>query len=409
MTRIVSNRIFMQAIGDAMTVQASLRANITLEQRYSRASDSAIPSWIGSDLSTKPHIYPVVQMNGVLYNIIGVTWRYNEQLITFESPSGSTYQGWLVSSNFTAPNGEPLFLMSATDANKQNVGTALNPMLMPVLVVNGDLVDNGNLNMDSITMAATLEDSGHLIPFAVSTEIRLSELSSSGYMGVIRFMTPSVITSSDPSADGSRVVMTAELTNNAVAVSGFTVNWKVNGDLVAAGATGDIGLSADGLTLTVCEPAITDIAVVECEFVVDDSTVDVQMVTVDDLQDPEYMWVTNYIGGGSGSGQNGTSSVLHRGETVTWGVWMGKSDDSTSAGVDSRYSRYSVRLFNAHGNVLNTDSENPDIADLPTAADGWLELTSSSYGSGRKGVFNVTWEEICHAGGSIEGYVRAEG
>lgn len=435
MSRPVSRKVSILAISDGQTLHASLRSTKNLTQSYSPQDNNCVPDWSATDKQNNPRLYPVLTLGSTLRGVFGQeTWYYNDIALEFGSTESTDYPGWYECTNFTK-DGQPMFLKAATRDNKAKIGT----LEMPTLRINENLASASNLDIDLVSVAGNVEENGALIPFRVSAEVRLAELTASGYQGEVDGNGFDIYTKNTAAAGwgavesaltaGSYVKYEALLYSgsSALSKSEYAVIWKlgskeVNANNFPADGTSKSGLGYDirlsesneAHTLLVGEPQVEDVTVLTVEFYVENALVATRIIEIDDTQDPSYMWVTYEING-TAAGQNGETATLHPGQSVTYKFYMGKNDDADTSKIDTDYNTFKFLPMNAAGEVIDVD-EDAGIADLASEtqdAEGWVTLTathnhvSTVSGGGKVAQFTVTHAEAKKAGGNITGLVSA--
>ena len=424
----VTKRIYMQAITDGTTAQAWLDTNKSLVQGYNRSTGACVPQWSGMAIAQKPKVWPVIQV-GSSYKTpqAGYVWKYNQTAIVWDVGSGD-YASYKVSTSHTYVSASgtsmPMFLLQES--------YTVNGVNVPALIINGDLANAGNVDIDIITFEGSVEDAGFPLPITpVGREVRLSEMVSQGYLGVLELKTPNAnierkVSDWSSPATGSYVVYGAKLFNTTeIEHANYAVKWYLNEVEVKSGNYTQRQAKAQDTgteyVLTVYEPAVSGVASVRCEFYYKDGSnetlVDTQLTEIRDLQDPETVWVKNSLVGSDGSVKNGDTVTLHRGERVGWQFWMGPQDDSS---LESRtsWSSYKVKLFDSGANVLGStyaagSSTVPTISSdaagqtafADADADGWIDVT---HGTDNYGLFYAGWDAIHESGGKMEGLLLVQ-
>lgn len=420
MSQPVTSRVFMQAIADGESVHASLVSTDTLSQGYNPTTGTASPSWSGNN--QKPLIYAYVTLGATKKTVSQSTWYYNGVQITWSSVIDQSRGGYPSTGSF-AKGGVPMFYrFNAVSQGGSGVS-------WPGIKINTDLASSTNLDSDIIRLEGSVEVSGTQLSFACEKEIRLYELTSSGQQGILSFLTSNAYietkfdgnwsTAQESSLPaGSYVKIRASLSSGGESVSDgdFHVMWSLNGadyeEPSIAGGEPVIDLggavrvtydTTNGHCILVGEPAVTDITVVSCRFIRDGNTVDTVLVTVDDLQDPEYMWKSRTINDGA-SDVSDTTVTLRRGQTVTWSIWMGKQDDPSY--VDATWNKLEVLPLDIGANTIPPTGI-ATFSSLSAGADGWINITSKKNATSNKYVFPITFNDIIGAGGNIECLLRA--
>lgn len=438
MSKPVSRKVSILAISDGQTLHASLRSTKNLTQSYSTQNHECVPNWSAADKANNPKLYPVLTLGATIKGVFGEEkWYWNTVELQFSDTESQTYVGWYECTNELV-NNRPRFLKAARNLNKQQI----SGIYMPTLRINENLASESNLDIDLISIEGSVEESGALIPFRVSSEVRLAEQTASGYQGELDgngFDIYAKNTASNGWAEqneslltqGSFVKYAAVLYSGSdpLGASDYTVRWylgasEVKSENFPPDATEKSGLGYDirlvenntAHTLLVGEPLVEDITVLTCEFYVENALVATRIVEIDDTQDPSYMWVTYEIDGTS-AGQNGETATLHTGQSVTYSFYMGKNDDPSKSMIDVAYSVFKFMPLNAKGEVIDVQAlDGTGISDLSTElqdSDGWVSLTAAHNhvetvtSGGKVASFTITQEEVKKSGGSITGLVYA--
>ncbi len=370
MAKTISNRFFMSLMDDGSTLHGNLVSDTSLVQSWD--GSAAMPDWSMQSQTVGRKEQPTIfltLLNGAstvpATELTDIKWFYRnhaadqeiafsttETTITYTDAGGTTQTvtGYLS----TTPAG--LFLKTTHNG-------------APALRIVANLASSENLDIDVITFKAAMAlDGGGKLDFGVSTQVRITSLTKGGYLGVISF----VDGIADITAPGQTVTMQAQLYGggSSGSVSSFTTRWFLN-DETGQGTSGDANNR-----YSVREGDVTDHATVRCDFYVGSTQVYSAYVGIDDMQDPEYMYITNSIvdaNGTSTNDANGNSVQVRKGEKVVATVWVGKRDDDTP---DTTWSTFKIQLHDSNGTIV-TDVA-PNLPDVPTGeTDGWRTLTPS--------------------------------
>lgn len=346
----VSNRFFVSAITDGVTIHGSLRSDKSLVQAW---NGGCVPDWLDSNnqptitLSLLKGSTPTVPTSGT------VKWYINNQEIT---------------------QSDTRFVIGSYSAD---------PLVSPTLKIVKNLASSANVDLDIITCTGTVESGGVQVEFSASIEVKISTMAGSGYVGVVSFPD-----GSDISSPGQEIRLVPTLFRESGSVTDFTVRWYFNGTEVTA--TSGTGNRKSGKNLIVTEAAVTDYVVVRCDYYVDNDLVTSEHVGVDDTQDVEFMYIQF-------NGANGNSASLHSGQSVTFDIWVAASDNPDDLNIISRFTKYEVQLLNSRGQSIQ------NFTDI-------TQTYSSGTRNGKKhGVVAITYDQAQAAGGNITGIVRATG
>jgi hypothetical protein len=367
----ISNRFFVTTLDDGTTLHGNLSAEGGLTQAWN--GTAADPQWT---VSYGPTIY-LTLLNGSDYAEpdAGFTWLYNGAAIQFASGSDVS-----------------------TDGLFKKTTKSIGGKTMPALKIIDNLASSANRDMDMITFNGThTTGEGAGIGFSCSIQIRITELQPGGYLGVINFENGVAdITSQDQT-----VTMYADLIggDNLARVSGYTCNWYLNGRLYDATDTAHFSANTHpvqgGVTINnVNYPAfvlhqvdVVDHATIRCEFVVGGVVKYTAYVGVDDMQDPEYMYI-QYDGG------NGNAASLRQGQSVTFTIWVGTRDNPAPSGG---FNWIDIQLLDGDSNVITDNLDNiPNV--VPNT--GGLRKLSVAESGDNAGKATLT---VSHAVGKVKG------
>ena len=264
----------------------------------------------------------------------GSKWLYNDVEIVFGSDGKST--------NFKDAAGNALFQVSTSPVSLS--GTAYT---LPILTIISNLASSTNNDLDSIGYEGSVEIMGKQQPFACQVDVKIAQMTAQGYLGLL---SPESAIITDK---GQNVTLTASLyTEDGTSPASWFTRWYNAG-------TGDEYTAAKGQkTLTVNEADVTDNLVVRCDFYTDSgytNRVTTAFASIDDTQDPEYLYVSF----------NGTNSdfsgQLNPGESVEITAWVATMESSTS--IDRSYSSFVVRWYDGNQNEITTGAPSMTSAD----------------------------------------------
>lgn len=359
MANSISNHFAITALQEGVTVQGSLRVDGSLSQNFNTSSGVSIPDW-KSNASLRPKIFPVVRRGSVYMSrsqIYDKKWLYNEMEIVFGSDGKST--------NFKDDKGDPLFQLGTI--SKELGGSTYS---LDCLTIIGNLASEGNTDLDTIGFSGSVELNGHPISFPnCYVDVKIGMFTTTGYLGVL---SPESAILSHP--DDS-VKITALLYDDSGEEPGtWTVKWYDAG-------TGETIPGTDGRKeITITADQVTDNLVVRCDFYTNSNKVTTAFASIDDTQDPQFLYVSM---DGSNSDYSGQ---LSPGEKCTITMWVATMDDITA--IDSAYSDFSVKFYD--GNQSEIISGTPAVSTKDN-----------------KGTCEITYDFVAEHGYKITGIVTA--
>ena len=332
----ISNRFFVTAIEDGATLHGSLNSTVPLAQGWN--GSSAVPDW--SAQGSHPMIYLTLMSGNTAVTASSTfNWKYNNNTIEFNQQGVSTDGKF---SKTTTANGNP------------------------ALVILENLATSASVNIDTITFEGSWSTSGGAsIPFTVSTQIRLYNLGETGYLGLIDY----VGGKKDFTQKGDSVTLFVRLYSGGQSTetspSFYGANLYINGVNFSQmqHSSASTQTSVDGhLGWILNEADVTDNAIIRVDFLVESSVVFSAFDSIDDLQDPEYMYIQY-------NKANGQSATLRQGESVTFYIWVGRADEPTP---DETFNSFKLKVLNAEGKVVTSE-----ISGIPnvTPSTEWRTLT----------------------------------
>lgn len=378
----VSNRFFVTAIKDGSTASAVMRCDSSLSQMYNPSSGACVPDWNAA--ASHPLVWVESDLGGRKKAPESSTskWYYNGVEILFDANGMST--------NFTQTVGGstyPVFEKTTRTASQID---------WPALRVLRNLASVGNTDQDVLSFEGSLEVSGSQLGFSVSTPVRLSQMSQSGWMGVLKG--DQAITEKNGTA-----TVTAELYNGGTQKTTFHTKWYDEGSGTLLGTANAANRTA---SFTINESSITDYVVLRCDFYESSSSNEVlysMFWEIDDETDSEKMYIAN------SAGNNRNSAALRDGESVTFIAWMGTSSDQTA--IDSRYTNWKCKIMDSTGSVVK-EVKTPMAGKTPDASTGLFDITNSITvpgvnGSITGGSVTIDFATADEWGGTISGIITA--
>lgn len=359
----ISNHFAITALQEGVTVQGSLRINGTLSQNFNPRSGASIPDW-KANASTRPSIYPVIRRGAVYMSktqIYNSKWMYNGVEISFDANGKST--------NFKDNDGSSLFQLGTTNVELGGVSYSVE-----LLTIISNLASEQNLDLDTISYEGSVELNGKQIEFPpCSVDIKISQMSTTGYLGLLSPESAII------SEKGKSVEITATLYDDA---GNQPTTWFAK--WFNAGTGAEITSARGNRKLTVTESQVTDNMVVRCDFYTDSSytnKVTTAFASIDDTQDPEYLYVSLDGSNSDFSGQ------LSPGESCDVTMWVATMEDSTA--VNNGYTKFSVKFYD--GNQAEITSGNPAVSV-----------------NNHRGKTTITYDFVAQHGYKIVGIVTAQ-
>ena len=361
MANAISNHFCLTALQEGVTVQGSLRVAGALSQNYNANTGKCIPDW-KADATIRPTVYPVIR-RGAAYlpgtAIVGGTWLYNDNAIQFDANNLST--------NFLDAAGNPLFEAGTTTVSLNGALYA-----MPRLTMVANLASASNIDLDTIGFRGSVEVAGKPVDFAAQVDVKIAQMTSQGYLGVL----------SPESAIVSQQTDTVTIQASLFGEDGGGVTtWFTKWYNVGTGQ--EITAAVDAKQLTIAGSEFTDNIVIRCDFFLDaahTNRVTSAFASIDDIQDPEYLYVSYNNGSADFSGQ------LSPGESCEVTAWVATMDDATA--INTEYTNFAVKFYDGQQNEIT--------ASAPI-------MTTSAH----KGTVTIPYNFIADHGYKIFGYVTA--
>ncbi len=328
----ISNRFYVTALEDGTTLHGNLVSDKSLTQSWN--DESAVPDW--TIASEQPTIYLTLLSGGTLVEpSTEFTWYYNDEAISFNA-SGISANG--------------LFQRTTKSVTMGTVTAT-----MPALKIIGNLASSDNVDMDRIAFVGNYTINGTGISFRAEAQVRITRMESNGYLGVINFKDGV----SDITEKGQSILMYGTLYgSDGSPVTGATTMWYLNG-----ASTGTPGATISGYSQAyqITESQVVDHAVIACRFYVGNDLKYTSYCAVDDMQDPEYMYVQY-------NGANGNAASLRRGEVARFDIFVGTRTDPTPIGGVSTptYQTYKVLLLDGDGEIIMDSSLTQQIPNPDT-------------------------------------------
>ena len=337
----ISNRFYVTALEDGTTLHGNLASDKSLSQSWN--GTGAVPNWTVA--ANQPTIY-LTLLSGTTLIGSGVTgeWYYNDEA----NPIGGSDTRFQITTKQITYAGQ-----SAT---------------VPALKIISNLASSSNVDVDTITFKGTYTINGDAIGFTATAQIRISEISKGSNVGVINF----VGGISDITESGQTITMYGKCYGGETGddIGGYTTKWYLNDDPTVHNGEPK---TVDGVqyqnAFQVKESDVVDHATIRCEFYKGGELLDTAYANVDDMQDPEFMYIQY-------EGNNGNAASLRNGETAHFSIWVGRRDDPAVLGGSSTptFNHLKVKLLNGAGSPIIGGS----LATGIPASDqeGWRDLSS---------------------------------
>lgn len=325
----ISNRFYVTALEDGTTLHGNLVSDKSLSQSWN--GTSAVPDWtVAAD---QPTIYlTLLSGNTLVQPSSTFTWYYNNTPITI---SDTRFQ---------------ITTKSVTYGGQTKA--------MPALKIVDNLASSDNVDVDIIRFSGSYIIDTAEIAFSADAQIRISTITSGSYMGVVNFVNGiSDITTLDQTIVMYGVLYTSEGRDTG----GYTTKWYLNNSVTPTSGT-TIGSYTNAFQLSAAQ--VVDHATVRCEFYKGNELKYTAYAGVDDMQDPEFMYIQTGVSANNTA--NGNAASLRKGEKVYFNVWVGSRDD---AAVRTGWANatYKVQLLDGDGVIITSsgldDIPNPDTGD----------------------------------------------
>lgn len=331
----ISNRFYITALEDGTTLHGNLAVEGSLSQAWN--GQAAVPDW--TITANQPTIYLTLLSGGTLVQPSNdFKWLYNGAEIT---DSDTRFQ-----------------------KTTKSVTYGSTTKSMPALRIVANLASSDNVDVDLITFEGNYIIDGTGITFTATAQIRISTISTGSSLGVINFHNGI----SDITTKGQVVVAYGMLYNpDGTADNLVTTRWYLNDSSTpTSGST----IQGHANAYQVTEANVVDHATLRCEFYRGSSLLYTAYASVDDMQDPEFMYVQY-------NGNNGNAASLRQGDTASFQIWVGTRTDPTPIGgtTNPTYSIIKVKLLDGDGQVITASGLTTNIPDA--GADGYRTLPMS--------------------------------
>ena len=340
MPNAISNHFCITAIQEGVTIQGSLRISGTLSQNFNANTGKAIPNWKATTDDPNPDqpIVYLVARRGVSYvtaaGINNGQWLYNDVVIEFDAQGKST--------NFKDADNAPLFQKGTTTANLG--GTTYS---VPCLTVISNLASATNVDLDTIGFKGSVEVAGKQMAFHCQVDVKIAQMTSQGFLGLLS--PESAIISSQ---DQSVTIKASLYAEDGQSPASWFCKWFNAG-------TGD-----EYVTLRNARQAsfmgadFVDNLMVRCDFYTDagfNNRVATAFSSIDDTQDPEYLYISMNANNADFSGQ------LAPGETCTVTMWVATMEDSTN--INTQYTSFVLHLYDGDQNEITSGVPSVSVND----------------------------------------------
>lgn len=386
----ISNRFFVTSIKDGTVVSAVLYSDKSLTQLVNPNTGESQPSWTVAE--NQPTVQCVVRAGATTKTPAEWDWYLNDVLIEFSSKTTGQ-----ASTNFGG-----IFEWRTV---------TVDGVSCPALKIKGNIITVFNRDNDVLSCRGAVEFNGANISYEVSTTIRMSTLSGSGYFGWIDG--DSYVTAQS-GADGT-ATMGAHLTTANGDVANFRTRWYLELDVQPSGWPKTVTASNGVATATITGAEITDYVVVRCDFYASSDTGYANKLfsaywDVDDRQDDEQMYIASYVISGV---RGGLDVSLRTGQNAQFVAWIGSSSDQTK--VDTRYTSFKARLMNSEG-ITITDLTGSGVitgSGSLVITDGYVNITKASgittpVTAAKAGVITIPSTYVDTQGGRITGIIVAQ-
>lgn len=369
MPNSISNHFAITALQEGVTIQGSLRVAGTLSQNYNPNSGRCIPDW-KTTVAKRPVIYPVIRKGAQYCNNAQINngkWYYNDIEIQFDSTTG-------LSTNLVDGNGDAIFQLGTRVVNLGG-----SDYTLPALTIINNLASANNVDLDTIVYQGSVELNGKQVSFPpCGIDVKIAQMTTQGYLGLLSPESAII------SHKGETVTITAELYNEAGEIpTTFYTKWYNAGTGVELSAGAHITIPVNGRSVTVDSEAVTDNLVLRCDFFTDSAKtnrVTTAFASIDDTQDPEYLYISLNGSNSDFSGQ------LSPGESCEVTMWVATMEDRTA--INTEYTHFTVRLFDGQQNEI-------------------VETAPAVTVQNNKGKVTYTYDFIAQCGYKLNGIVTA--
>lgn len=389
---MISNRFFVSALDDGTTLHGNLSVNGSLSQAWN--GSAAVPDWHTTEQNRGTPDQPTIMLtllSGATY--IGTSssspngyiseqhWYYND------NGADSEIGFEIASTTITWDGGGSVTGHKSTDGKFLMHESTINGVSVPCLRLIQNLASSSNVDLDTITFKGKYNSGSGELDFQASAQIRISLMSSGGYLGVISFANGI----SDITSQSQTITMTGTLYGSVGTSVSCKTEWRKNGEVFRSLNTNN--------TVSVTGADIVDNAVIQCDFYItndgSDSLVATAYANIDDMQDPEMMYIQY-------NGANGNAASLRKGQSATFDIWIGTNDNPT---VDTTYAYFQVKLVDGSGNVITASYSSEGIPDVVSGSGGWRNLTVDS--TTFKARLALPYDVVNANGKNITGLLRA--
>ncbi len=352
----IGGRIAVSLIDDGSQLHSVLESTMPLNQSWT--GSAASPDWSGNN---NPIIFADVRNGDTpVEDLVYIKWSYNGTQITFDSNDKSTNAGIVGVFEKTTYNNKP------------------------ALKIIGNLAKSDSVNESVVSLSGTAMVESSQIPFYAIKNIRLSSFAQNGgYDSYIDSTDGRFAIENDGDTLHLYNVLKHAAGNDVMTVqtADYIAEFYINS--VQAASSKVSTTTIDGSTyyqLTIEDSDITDYAFVECkcfkkENGVKGAYIMSSFIEVNDISDPEMMYIGSTVGGdGITSSQTtetgeGNENFIHSGQWVDYDIWIATSTDVSA--VKTSFQHYYIQLLTSQKTVYTGTITDSNLA-APIASGSFM-------------------------------------
>jgi hypothetical protein len=355
----------VSALADGQTVTGELVATRSLWQALDDGGNP-IPNWESDSESNRPLVYPLIQSGGSVLSPTSTTWKYNNEVITWNDSTGlSTNAGF------------PGVFKKIT---YQIPGTSPAVSVTAVRIMKNLASQSTNEDSDTISVSGTVTINDTELPFESMQTVRITKAGASATVGEL------ILTNgkSNLNGDADTVEIQARLHSSTIdtSLSNYKVEWWWNGSKQRE-TTGTGTALSQNHKIQVAGSEVEDYIVVEARFFVNNNRVATAFVGIDDIGDINQMQFAYTIYETSGTAptsivqNNTTAAVLKAGQAVLYGAWIGTKTDPLDQNNQASSWTYAAKIYAADGAEITNTSDTTKKINQPARQSSFVVGTTT--------------------------------